>query len=266
MHRLLPAIFMLALASLAAAARADTLNVCADPNNLPFSDSQRQGFENKLVEMLARDLGKDVHYVWWAQRRGNIRQTLKAGLCDVIPGISSGMDMIATTRPYYRSGYVFVSLRSRGLQLRSLDDPRLRQWTVGVQLVGDDGFNTPPAHALARRGIASNVRGYMLYGDYAQPHPPSAIIDAVARGDIDVAIAWGPLAGYFGRLQPLALDVTPVTPAIDGDQWPMTFDIAMGVRKNDRALLQSLDRVLDRRRGDIRALLASYGVPLLDAP
>lgn len=248
------------------AAHGAPLNVCADPNNLPFSDSRAQGFENKLMEMLASDMGRRVHYVWWAQRRGNLRHTLNAGLCDVIPGIASGIGIIGTTRPYYRSSYVFVTRRSRSLQIASLDDPRLHKLTVGVQLVGDNGFNTPPAHALARRGIAGNVRGYMLYGDYAQPHPASAIITAVERGDVDVAIAWGPLAGYFARQQPQALDIRPVTPWLDGPQWPMVFDISMGVRKGDVALRQALDRALEKRRDDIHRLLVDFGVPLIEDP
>src|SRR3984957_7725136 len=171
--------------------------VCADPNNLPFSDQAGRGFENKIVGLIAQDLGSTVDYTWWAQRRGYVRHTLKADVCDIWPGVASGAEMMTSTRPYYRSSYVFVTRADRGLHIASFDDPQLRKLIVGVQMVGADAMNTPPAHALARRGIVQNVRGYMLYGDYRQPPPPSAIIDAVEDGDVDVAVVWGPMAGYF---------------------------------------------------------------------
>ncbi|HEX5514797.1 MAG TPA: transporter substrate-binding domain-containing protein, partial [Gammaproteobacteria bacterium] len=145
------AVLLLALL-LGGGASARELRVCADPNNLPFSNRAGEGFENKLVELVARELGATVHYTWWAQRRGFVRNTLKAGECDLVAGVPSNMEMLLTTTPYYRSGYVFVT-RVNGPLVRSLDDPLLRQVTVGVQLIGDDGANSPPAHALARRGV-----------------------------------------------------------------------------------------------------------------
>jgi mxaJ protein len=256
-----------ALAALTAGCeRTRTLRVCADPNNLPFSNARGGGFENRLVDLLARDMKMKVEYVWWAQRRGFVRNTLKARTCDVWPGVAAGLEMLATTRPYYRSTYVFVSRADSGLDIASLDDPRLRRVKVGVQLVGDDASNTPPAHALARRGIVDNVRGYMLYGDYAQPDPTAAVVDAVARGEVDVAVVWGPPAGYFAARADRPLRLTPVRPWLDGPQWPMVFDISMGVRKEDVALRRELDAALARNRPAIQALLARYHVPQAEAP
>ncbi len=247
---------------LAASAGARTLRVCADPNNLPFSDSAGEGFENKIVELVAKDLGATVEYTWWAQRRGFVRNTLKAGTCDLWPGVAAGMDMLTTTEPYYRSTYVLVTRASDRLDIRSFDDPRLRTLTVGVQMVGNDAMNTPPAHALARRGIVQNVRGYMLYGDYTKPNPPAAIIDAVARRQIDIAIAWGPMAGYFAAREHPALVVAPLQAPSDGPGWPMEFAIAMGVRKGDTPLRQEIDAVLAREKPAIRQILAQYHVPI----
>ena len=153
------------------------LRVCADPNNLPFSNQRGEGFENRLASLIARDLHARVEYTWWAQRRGFVRNTLKTGSCDVIMGVPATMDMVLHTAPYYRSTYVFVTRRTRGIVVRSLDDPVLRRVRVGVQLIGDDGANTPPAHALARRGIVQNVRGYTVYGDYSTDSPPSTNTD-----------------------------------------------------------------------------------------
>lgn len=254
----------LALA-VAAPASARELRVCADPNNLPFSNDQRQGFENEIAELIAKDLGAEVRYVWWAQRRGNIRNTLQAGECDLIPGIATGMEMAATTRPYYRSTYVFVSRAGSGLNIDSFDDPRLRKVKVGVQLVGDDFANTPPAHALADRGIVENVRGYMLYGDYALPTPPERIVKAVADGEVDVAVVWGPLAGYFASREATPLTLTPLAPQAGTSRFPMAFDISMGVRRSDKALLAEVDQALARNKAAIDAILSRYGVPAAPA-
>jgi len=252
-----------ALCLSAMVAQARELRVCADPNNLPYSNAAGEGFENKIVALLAEDLGARVEYTWWAQRRGFVRNTLNAGRCDVIAGVASNAEMLATTQPYYRSSYVFVSRADRKLALTSLDDPRLRGWRIGVQLVGDDGANTPPAHALAKRGIAGNVRGYMVYGDYRDQTPQSAIVDAVAAGDIDVAIAWGPTAAYFAATSGVPMAVVPVSPWLDGPQLPMVFDVSMAVRKDDGALRRELDRSITRNRATIGSILAAFHVPVV---
>lgn len=239
------------------------LRVCADPNNLPYSNAKQQGFEDKLAQLVARDLGRKVEYYWWAQRRGFVRNTLKAGHCDVIMGTAAGMELVLTTKPYYRSTYVFVS-RASTPEIRSLDDPRLHSVQVGVQLIGDDFNNTPPAAGLTRRGIVRNVRGYTVYGDYREANPPSRIVRAVERGEVDVALVWGPLAGWFAKQSPIPLRVVPISPSADGPL-PYTFAIAMGVRKGDTAFRDTLDQVIVRRRAEIDRLLADYGVPRADA-
>jgi mxaJ protein len=260
----LPAVLALAFA-LAGPAGARELKVCADPNNMPFSNERREGFENRIVEILARELGAQVSYVWWAQRRGFIRNTLKEGLCDLIAGTPANLEMLRTTAPYYRSTYVFVT-RDDGPDIRSFKDPRLTTLRVGVQLIGDDGANSPPVQALARRGIVGNLRGFPVYGDYSKANPTAPIIEAVASGAIDVAVAWGPLAGYFASRQGAKLRIVPVSPQIDGPLLPMIYDISMGLRREDDALRNEVDAALARNRAEIDAILAAYGVPRLDGP
>ena len=237
------------------------LRVCADPNNLPFSNARREGFENRIAEILARDLHATLRYTWWAQRRGFLRNTLKAGLCDVVVGLPTSVEMALPTRPYYRSTYVFVSRADRRLRLRSLDDPRLKSLRVGVQIVGDDYASSPPAHALSRRGIVNNVVGYSVYGDYSQENPPARIVEAVARGDVDAALVWGPLAGYFAKRQRVPLVLAPVSPQIDLPYLPFVFDVSVAVRRGNDALRDEIDLVLQRRRTEIDRILAAYGVP-----
>jgi mxaJ protein len=252
------------LVACAGGTQARELRVCADPNNLPFSNEAGEGLENKLVSLIAEDLGAEVRYTWWAQRRGFLRSTLKAEVCDLVPGLPANLEGVRTTAPYYRSSYVFVT-RADGPEVASLNDPVLRERKIGVHLIGDDGWNTPPAHALARRGIVDNVRGYMIYGDYREPNPPARILKALADGEIDVAIVWGVLGGYFATRESVPLKVTPVRPIFDGPQLPMVFDISMAVRKEDEALRRDVDAALARRRAEVDAILSAYGVPRLDS-
>jgi mxaJ protein len=261
---------LLAIAALqpgiCAAAELEMLRVCADPNNLPFSNRAGEGFENKLAELIAHKLGRQVGYTWWAQRRGFIRHTLNAGDCDLVMGIPARYDLVETTRPYYRSSYVFVSQTARHLQVGAIDDPQLRALTIGVHLIGDDGNNTPPAHALGQQGIVDNVRGYMIYGDYREPDPPARLIEAVEHGEIEIAAAWGPLAGYAAKQSSVPLTVTPIMGADRFAPQQFQFEIAMGVRRGDHALRDQLNDFIAQNGLEIRTLLTSYGVPLADTP
>lgn len=240
-----------------------SLRVCADPNNLPFSNEKGEGFENRIAERLADDLGLPLRYTWKPQRRGFVRTTLNAGECDVIMGLPTSYDMVRTSRPYYKSTYVFVYRRDRGYHITSLADSALRRLKIGIHLIGDDYHNTPPAEALAARGIIDNVKGYTIYGDYSRPNPPARLIEAVAKGDVDVAIVWGPLAGYFAPRESVPLAIVPVPEASDitGQTW--TFAISMGVRHGDQGLAALLDQLLDREQTSIDAILSDYGVPLV---
>lgn len=237
---------------------AQPLRVCADPDNLPFSNEREQGFENRIAELIARDLGMKVTYYWWAQRRGFVRNTLNANHCDVIIGVPSSFEMALTTRPYYRSGYVFVTRRDRGLHIDSLDDPRLRKLRIGVQIIGDDYANSPPAHALANRGIVRNIVGYSVIRE-----APRHIVDAVAKGEVDVSAVWGPTAGYFAKQSRVPLAVTTFTPEIDLPFLPFVFDISMAVRRSDPQLRDRLNAIIEKRQPDIHRILREYGVPLL---
>jgi mxaJ protein len=236
------------------------LRVCADPNNLPYSDAMGNGFENKIVSLIAHHLHRPLVLVWRPERRGFVREGLNAGECDLVAAIPSGARIALGTRPYYRSTYVFVSKPGEP-PVSTLDDPSLRTRKIGVQLIGDDGMNSPPAHALAERGIIENVRGFMVYGDYRDNHPLSEIVHAVATEEVDVAAVWGPVAGYFAAKEEPPLVVTPITGSAEA-RLPMTFDISMGVRKTDNQLKAQIDHALSSLAPQINAILASYNVPI----
>jgi len=243
-----------------AAPKLQVLRVCADPNNMPFSNQKQEGFENRIASLIARDLGVPVQYTWWPERRGFVRNTLKARTCDVVMQVPAGYELTEHTAPYYRSTYVFVTRADRHLAIKSFDDPALRHLRIGIHMMGDDYANSPAASALARRGLAGQIVPFMIYGDYSLPDPPAGIIRAVARDSIDVAVAWGPLAGYFAKRSPVRLVLTPVTPP----SREFAYSMAMGVRHGDSTTRAVLDSELARRRTDIRRILEDYGVPLVE--
>jgi mxaJ protein len=238
------------------------LRIAADPNNLPFSNERGEGFENKIAELIAEELHTTLVYVWRAQRRGFYRETLKGNECDLVLGAPAGFDKALCTIPYYSSTYTFVYRRDASFEITSLDDPKLKTLMIGVQLVGNDGANTPPMHALNARGIVQNIVGYTLYGDYTEENPPERIVRAVAKGDVDVALVWGPLAGYFGQKETAPLTIVPVSPKSDPSGLRFVFDIAMAVGKGNAQLKQEVDKIITLRRAEILGILKSYNVPL----
>jgi quinoprotein dehydrogenase-associated probable ABC transporter substrate-binding protein len=248
---------------LAMSAHALPLRVCSDPNNLPFSNDKLQGFENQIAALIATDLNRRLTYFWFPQRSAFFKKSLNSGVCDVVMGVPAGFDEAATTRPYYRSAYVFITRHDRNLHFSSLDDPRLRTMRIGVHVLGEQDDSLPPVHALIRRGIVHNLVGFSIFGNLNEKDPPSDLIKAVENGTADVAIAWGPLAGYFSLKSPVKLDISTLPDDPVNPQLPFHFDIGIGVRENDTSLRKSLDDELTRRRKDIEQILHQYGIPLL---
>jgi mxaJ protein len=237
------------------------LRVCADPHDLPYSSADRSGFENRIAEHVARDLGRTVRYHWQPQWRGYVRKTLLAGHCDVIPGIPAAEPDVLATDAYYRGAYALVYAPQRFPGLASLDDPRLRRLRIGVQVVGIDATATPAGRALARRGIVANVVGFPVMGD----RPSAArMVDALADGSLDVAIVWSAQPGYYLAQKHLAYAVVPIAPA-PGDP-TLDFAIAMGVRPGDVALQQALNASLARLRPQLDAVLRDYAVTRVQPP
>ena len=230
------------------------LRVCGDPDNRPFSNKKREGFENKLAEVIAKEVGAELTYYWWPHQRGLIRNTLRAGQCDVLISVPQGWEPVLWTRPYYRSGYVIVYPKAKGHKITSLDDPVLKQLKIGVYV------NSPPAEALAEKGIVKNMVGYNPL-DYQQDRPGKIIEDLIA-GEIDVAVVWGPVAGYYAKkLNASRLDIVPLQ---DGDPGnPFSFEFSMGVREGNKALKAQLEEALSKRQAEIQKILEDYGVPLL---
>jgi mxaJ protein len=240
------------------AADHDTLRVCSDPNNLPFSNEAEQGLENKLAQLIAHDLSADLKYVWFSERQNFLSNSLNANLCDAVLGVPVDINDALLTRPYYRSTYVMVMRADRALKIESLYDPQLKDLRIGLHIVQDD--YAPPGHLLAAQGLSRQIMGYSLYGAYGETNPPARLIDAVAKNEVDLAIVWGPFAGYFAKKGPVHLVIQPVSPS-RFQMIPFTYSIGIAVRKTDVALQSAIQQVLDKECQRIRTLVDNYAFP-----
>jgi quinoprotein dehydrogenase-associated probable ABC transporter substrate-binding protein len=232
------------------------LRVCADPHNLPFSDTAGAGFENKIAELLAADLGVPVHYAWYPDSVGFIRNTLRARKCDLIIGTVSGNDLLQNTNSYYRTAYCLVYRNDGKIAPRSLDDPALQDSTIGIVA------GTPPATILAQKNLLRHLRSYPLFVDTRFDWPARRLVDDVAAGEVDVGIVWGPIAGYFAKQHTPPLVVVPLSS--EGTRVKLDARITMGVRFNEPEWKRRINDLIHRKQSEIDRILADYGVPLLD--
>ncbi|ARN80625.1 substrate-binding domain-containing protein [Methylocystis bryophila] len=235
-----------------------TLRVCADPNNLPFSNEKGEGFENKIAELLAAKLHKGLAYTFYPGATGFVRNTLNARLCDVILGSPQGNDVVQPTNPYYRTSYALVTRADSDLaDLRSLDDPRLKSPGRRIGLVA----NTPPGNLLAQYGLLGAVKSYPLMVDTRYDSSSRDMIADLDKGELDVALLWGPIAGYRAKTAKKKLVVTPIA---DAPGARMSFRIAFGVRRSDQNWKRELNRFIAENKNALDAILRDYGVPLID--
>ena len=230
--------------------------VCADPHNLPFSNEGGEGFENKIAELFASKLDKSLAYTWFPQSVGFIRNTLNAHKCDVVMGFPQGGELAQSTNPYYRTAYTLVVRRGSLDGIETLSDPRLKDKRIGVVA------GTPPATYLAMNGLLEKAKGYALVVDTRVDSAGEAMMKDLVAGEIDVAVLWGPMAGYHAGRSGADLSVTPLTKDTAGPR--LTYRIAMGVRAADAEWRRQLNRLVLQNQPEINAILLRYGVPLLD--
>jgi mxaJ protein len=236
-------------------AASEPLKVCADPNNLPYSNQSQQGYENRIAKLLAVHMHRQLVYRWSRMDRGFVREFLNRGECDVLVEVPTDFAPVLVTPPFYESTYVFVTRRDSGTKIETFDDPRLKKLKIGLQMVGDDYASA--GIALTRRGLAPNIIGFKSEGDDA-----GKIIQAVSAGKIDIAVVWGPLAGYYSRFVPARLRLNPV-PAFDAPSIPFRYQMSMAVRKGNTELQQQLSSFLITEKTAIEIVLREYGVPLI---
>jgi quinoprotein dehydrogenase-associated probable ABC transporter substrate-binding protein len=230
--------------------------VCADPNDMPFSDQKGNGFENKLAELIASKLGEPVTYTYFPQVIGFVRNTLNAYRCDVVMGVAQGYDLVQTTNPYYHTAYALVFKPHDGLDgVDSLGDQRLKDKRIGIVA------GTPPASIMALDGLMAKAKPYALTVDTRYESPTKSMIDDLIAGHIDAAVLWGPIAGYYAKHADPTLTVVPL---LKEQGVPMDFRISMGVRHSDQDWKRKLNRLIADNQDAINKLLTQYGVPLLN--
>jgi quinoprotein dehydrogenase-associated probable ABC transporter substrate-binding protein len=231
---------------------------CADPRDLPLSNEAGEGFENKIADLFARKLGKSVAYTFYPDAIGFIRNTLNAHRCDVVLGTAQGDDLVQPTNPYYRTGYAAAYRKGGPLDgLDMLSDPRLKTARIGVVA------GTPPATYLAMNGLLGQIKSYRLGVDTRYDSPTHDMMDDLDKGEIDVALLWGPFAGYYALKAKNPTAVTPLVKEQSGGP-RMVYRIVMGVRHSDQNWKRDLNRLIVENQDEINKILLSYGVPLLD--
>ena len=236
---------------------ASSLRICADPDNLPFSNRAGAGFDNRIALMVARDLHMDPVFVWVRPRRGFLREEFNKGVCDVLVGVPVGMRGVAVTHPYYTSSYAFVTPLREKLQIASFNDEQLNGKRIGLQILGEDF--SPPSLPLIHSGHAGQIVGFGIFGSQE-----GDVVKAVADGKVGVAVVWGPVAGYFAQRSRVPLRVTPIASSYRFAGIPFTYGIGFAVRTTDQILLHQLDDSLRRLQPRIDRVLASFSVPCAD--
>jgi quinoprotein dehydrogenase-associated probable ABC transporter substrate-binding protein len=235
----------------------DVFRACGDPRNLPFSNDKGEGFENKLAELLAAKLGKKLSYTYFPQATGFVRMTLGSYRCDIIMGFPQGDDQAQLTVPYYRTTYALVFKPGSGLEdVTTISDPKLKDKRIGVVA------KTPPSTNMAMNGLLARAKSYPLFIDTRADSSAQAMMDDLARGDIDCGILWGPMAGYYARQANPPMIVVPLTKETTGPQ--MTYRIGMAVRAADQEWKRTLNRLIMENQTEINKLLISYNIPILD--
>jgi quinoprotein dehydrogenase-associated probable ABC transporter substrate-binding protein len=235
----------------------NVFRACGDPRNLPFSNDKGEGFENKLAELFAAKLGKKLSYTYFPQATGFVRMTLGSYRCDIIMGFPQGDDQAQVTVPYYRTTYALVVKRGSGLEdVTTIADPKLRDKRIGIVA------KTPPSTAMAVNGLLGKAKSYPLFIDTRADSSAQAMMDDLAKGEIDCGILWGPMAGYFASQANPPLVVVPLTQETAGPQ--MTYRIGMAVRPSDQEWKRTLNQLIMDNQAEINKLLISYNIPILD--
>ncbi len=232
------------------------LRICADPNNLPFSDEKKEGFENKIADLIGQELGLPISYVWFPQVIGFVRNTLRAGQCDLVMGAAAGDDVMQTTSPYYYTSYMLVSRADKKVAFSGFDDPQIKSLRIGIVA------GTPPADLLVKHGLMDHAQPYALMIDTRYESPTHQMVEDIVAGKIDIGLLWGPIAGYYAHRGKELLDLVPLKSEPGSPR--MDYHIAMGVRGNEPEWRRRINAAIQKRREAIVAILRDYGVPLLN--
>tara|TARA_B100001769_G_scaffold8150_1_gene5876 strand:- start:272 stop:1162 length:891 start_codon:yes stop_codon:yes gene_type:complete len=233
--------------------------VCADPNNMPYSNDKQEGFENKIAEVLAKDLKKELSFQFWPDRFGFIRNTIKSNRCDVIIGTNTTYDALNTTKPYYRAGHVWIYRKDSGYDIKDWNSPDLRKGIIGIV------DKSPVSVSLHANDLMANAKPYRLMRDLTKD--PGQLVTHVAEKEIDIAIMWGPIGGYFAKKSSVPMEVVLIPEYSEGNEkltGKTYWNISAGVRKKDDERRDMIEAALIRNKDKIRKIMDDFGVPYTD--
>jgi mxaJ protein len=249
---------VLSAASVDGAQSAGSLRVCADPDNMPFSDEKGEGFENKLAELIAQKLDAQLEYTWFTEASGYVPNTVGSNACDLVMGYAQGTGLIEDTNPYYYASYVLI-YRQGDPNLEGVDrlsDPRLKNKRIGLFA------RTPPASILAMHGLVANAKPFETHAGESASKTAMAMIAEIASGELDAGLLWGPVGGYYAERSAVPLKLVPLVKENAG---PSTiYGITMGVRPNEPQWKHKINKVLAENQDEINVILEGYNVPVLD--
>ena len=238
-----------------------SLRVCADPNNLPYSNQELEGYENKIANLFAKKLGDiPVLYTWYPMTSGFVRRTLNAKTCDLIITFPAIHEFVQNSNPFFSSSYVMMTLEEKNINIKSLSDPIIKEKNYKIGII----HATPPTSHVAKNKLFEQVKFYLQAADPRKQKPWTDITNDLVNGELDIAILWGPYAGYEAKLAKKKIKLVPLTKEEKVGRGTMVYRFTMGIRRNEPEWAKTINNLIKDNQSEINEILREYNIPLLD--
>ena len=238
-----------------------SLRVCADPNNLPYSNQELEGYENKIADLFAKKLGNiPVTYSWYPMTSGFVRRTLDAKTCDLIITFPAIHEFVQNSNPFFSSSYVMMTLEEKNINIKSLSDPIIKEKNYKIGII----HATPPTSHVAKNKLFEQVKFYLQAADPRKQKPWTDITNDLVNGELDIAILWGPYAGYEAKLAKKKIKLVPLTKEEKVGRGTMVYRFTMGIRRNEPEWGKTINNLIKDNQSEINEILREYNIPLLD--
>ena len=238
-----------------------SLRICADPNNLPYSNQKLEGYENKIADLFAKKLGNlPVTYSWYPMTSGFVRRTLDAKTCDLIITFPAIHELVQNSNPFYSSSYVMMTLEERNINIKSISDPIIKEKNYKIGII----HATPPTSHVAKNKLFEQAKFYLQAADPRKQKPWADITNDLVNGELDIAILWGPYAGYEAKLAKKKIKLVPLTKEEKVSRGTMVYRFTMGIRRNEPEWGKTINDLIKDNQEEINEILREYNIPLLD--
>ena len=238
-----------------------TLRICADPNNLPYSNQNNEGYENKIADLFAKKLGNiPVMYSWYPMTSGFVRRTLDAKTCDLIVTFPAIHEFVQNSNPFYNSSYVLMSLEEKDIKIKTLSDPQIKEKKYKIGIIS----GTPPSSYVPKYKLFDQVKFYRQAADPRKQKPWVDVTNDLVDGKIDIGILWGPYAGYEAKKAKKPIKIVPLTKEEITSRGKLVYRFTMGIRRNAPEWEKTINNLIKDNQEEINQILRGYGIPLLD--